>query len=310
LTDLNGIATIEISIPSVESFSIEATFDEMASVSGTSAHFITISVLTYSNLALWIGIVVAACVLSIVATRQFYIVPKRKHKNQRYQKIADKFKDIANLRQVMILHKVSGGCIFQQSFGGELDGDLISGFLTAISSFETELKPKTIPKKESESGGFEINYKDYKILLFEGTLISMAYIVEESPSEEFRKQAQSLIGEYEENYRGHLVEWHGEIDPFKTSGQLIAKKLELSLIWPHQLRKPAPSEKLSDLEESVIRIADTVMKSQAAKYFFLPMVISVGQAGAPQSKLDIIAAVYNLRYRDIFNPVDPRNLAA
>jgi len=308
LTDSNGIATIEISIPGVDSFSINATFDEATAIHRASTSSPKINVLTYTNLALWIGVVAAACVLSIVAVRQFYIVPKRKYKIQRYQKIANKFQDIAHLRQLMIFYKESGSCIFQQSFGGELDGDLISGFLTAISSFETELKPKTLLKKESQSDGFEINYKDYKILLFEGTLTRMAYIVEGTPSEEFRKLAQSLIGEYEENYHGYLVEWHGDVAPFKTSGQLIAKRLEISLNWPHKLRKPAPSEKLTNLEESMIKIADTIMKSQATKYFFLPMVISVAQAGAPQSKLDIIAAIYNLRYCDVFNPVDPSSL--
>ena len=309
LTDSNGIATIEISIPA-ESFSINAFFDEIPNISGTLASPLAINVLTYANIILWIGIIVAICLASVIAVRQLYFVPKRRRNMQHYQKIANKFQDVANLRQILILHKDSGSCIFQQSFGGALDGDLISGFLSAISSFQTELKPEKLLQKTPKSGGFDLSYQDYKILLFEGTLIRLALVIEETPSEEFRKLAQSLVGEYEENYRKYLVDWRGDVAPFKTSAQFIAKKLEISLVWPHQMRKPTSTEKLTSLEESVIKIADTIMKSQAANYFFLPLVISMGQAGAPQSKQEIIAAVYNLRYRNIFIPVDPSSLTA
>jgi len=309
LTDNNGIAEIEISVPG-QNFQIEAEFDGLLNINSGIVKSEIISIITYADIGIWIGIVAAVFIASAIAVRQLYLVPKRKHKTQRYQKIANKFQDVANLRQILIIHKDSGTCIFQQSFIGKLDGDLISGFLYAISSFQTELKPEKLTQKGSKSGGFELNYQDYKILLFEGTLIRLALVVEETPSDEFRKLAQSLVGEYEANYRAYLIDWRGDATPFKTSDQFISKKLEISLVWPHQLRKPAPSEKLTSLEESIIKIADTIMKSQATNYFFLPMVISMGQAGAPQAKLEIIATVYNLRYRDIFNPVNPSSLTA
>ena len=309
LTDSNGIATIDIAVPD-QPFTVTAFYDGTSTIKGTPASPSSVSVLTYADLALWIGIIAGVCVVSIIAARQLYFVPKRNRRMQQYQKIANKFQDVANLRQLIILHKESGGCLYQQSFGGEFDADLISGFLSAISSFQTELKPEKALQKgiKTGTGGFQLSYQDYKILLFDGTLIRMALIVDELPSEEFRKLAQSFVGEYEERYRSYLTAWRGDVTPFKDSYHFIATSLEITLIWPHQLRKPAPSEKLNSLEESAIKIADTIMKSQAANYFFLPLVISMGQAGAPQAKLEIIATAYKLRYRNIFNPVDPSNL--
>jgi len=304
MTDSNGIAVIEISIPEID-FSITAVFNEVSSTSGSFTTPLKINVLSYTDLALWIGIIAAVCVASIIAVRQLYFVPKRKVKMQRYQRIANKFQDVANLRQVLIIIKESGNCIFQQSFAAVIDGDLISGFLTAISAFETELKVKQVLQKEPKTGGFEINYQDYKILLFEGTLIRLAIVVEQTPSEEFRKLVQSLVGEYEERYGMYIKKFAGNLAPFDNSAQFITQKLEMSLIWPHKIRKPGPMEKFTALEQSVMKIADTIMKSQAMDYVFLPMVISVGQAGAPKSKLEIFATVYNLRFRDIFIPLDP-----
>ncbi|NVM53064.1 MAG: hypothetical protein HWN66_05130 [Candidatus Helarchaeota archaeon] len=304
MTDQDGYAEIEISIPA-EDFTVEAVFEETSSITQSAAESGKITVISYTDLALWIGIIIGAFIVAIFGIRQFYVKPKRRRKIEGYKLIANKFQDIANLRHLLILHKASAGCLYQQSFGDELDGDLISGFLSAISTFQTELKPVKLPREEVKTGGFELSYQDYKILLFHGDLISLALIHEETLSEQFRQRAQLFVQEYETAYRKFLIDWRGDITPFKTSYQFIAEKLELSLIWPHQLRRPGPTENFTSLEFSLIQIADTIMKSQAMDYFFLPLVISMGQAGLPGSKLEVIATVYNLRQRKFYAPLDP-----
>ncbi len=302
LTDNDGIATIEISIPT-QSFTVEASFDETSSIAKSYASPVSITVITYVDILMWIGIIAAICIASIFAVRQFYLKPKRRRKEQEYQKIANKFMDIANLRHLLVLHQESSACIFQQSVSEELDANLISGFLSAISSFQAELKPEKLPQATVKTGGFELNYQDYKILVFQGDLINIALIFEEPPSDDFRERVQAFVKEYEDRYRQHLVAFRGNVTPFKDSAQFIADKLELSLIWPHQLYRPGAGVKLSSMNESLIQIADTIMKSQAIDYFFLPLVISMAQAAMNKSKLEIIAAVYDLRKRTIFRPI-------
>ncbi len=306
ITDFMGIAEIEFSIPA-EQFIIYAWFDATTSTA-QSFDSQEVSIITNTDLALWIGLIIGVCVVAIIAFRQLYVVPKRKRREEEYRKIAQKFQDVANLRHILILHRASSGCLYQQSFGDELDGDLISGFLSAISSFQTELKPGKLPQKEVKTGGFELSYQDYKILLFHGEHISLALIYEETLSEQFRIRAQLFVQEYESTYHKFLVTWRGDITPFKTSYQFIAEKLEISLIWPHKLHHPGPTEKISSLEFSLIQIADTIMKSQVMEYFFLPLVISMGQAGLPQSKLEVIATVYYLRQRNSFVPFNPQKI--
>ncbi|MFX1299030.1 MAG: Ig-like domain-containing protein, partial [Promethearchaeota archaeon] len=303
ITNQEGVAVIDISIPA-ESFSIQAFFDGTSSVASASTSGETISVISYADIGLWIGLIAATCVISVLAARQFYFKPKKNRQLQEFQKIADKFQDVANLRHLFILHKAAGVCLFQQSFGGEVDGQLISGFLSAISTFQTELKPEKLPQMTTKTGGFELNYQDYKILLFTGTLMNLALTVDATPSEEFRQRAQLLVQEYERKYHDALAEWRGDVTPFKTSYDLIAEILELSLIWPHQLNRPMSMDKISSLEASLIQISDTIMKSQATSYFFLPMVISVGQASQPKKKLEVIANIYNLHKLNIFNPIN------
>ena len=59
------------------------------------------------------------------------------------------------------------------------------------------------------------------------------------------------------------------------------------------------------LEEAVIKIANILMESQGTNYVFLPMIISLGQAGGAHTELEIAATIYKLRYRTIFDPIDP-----
>lgn len=306
-TDANGIARVEISIPK-GTFSITAFFDEASSISASSSEPLSIDVFTYSDLALWIGIFAAISVVSILVIRQFYVVPKRNQKLARFQKIVNKFRDASNIRQILILLKESGVCIFHQSFGTAIDGDLISGFLSAISSFQEELKPEKTPQKEPEIGGFELHYQTYRILLFEGTYIRLAFVIDETPTPEFRNLAQSVIKDYEDTYQRFLLDWHGDVDPFNTSAQFFGKKLELDLLWPHELNKLDLSKKYSDLEVSLINIAEIFMRTQGKNYVFLPMIISVAQAGTSKPELELIATIYKLRYRNIFIPFHPSSL--
>ncbi|HUY00280.1 MAG TPA: hypothetical protein VMV49_12035 [Candidatus Deferrimicrobium sp.] len=304
LTDQNGIAEIEISIPS-EPFQIQAKFEESVSIDGANTLALSIEVITYANIVMWIGIIVGICLAAIFAVRQFYLVPKRNRKTQEFQKIANKFQDVANLLHLLILHKESAGCIYQQSLGGNIDGDLISGFLHAISSFQTELKPEKVPQKELKVGGFELNYQDYKIFLFNGEFINVALIFDKAPSDQFRAIAQSFVKDYEAQYREFLINWRGDVTPFRTSYTIIAEKLEISLLWPHQIQRYSPTEKFTSLEDSMIQIADTIMKSQATEYFFLPLLLSMATAGRPQMRLEVIATIYNLRRRRTFIPINP-----
>lgn len=308
LTDQDGYAEIEISVPA-NSFTISAFFDETTSIAEATPYQTDVNVIKYSDIALWLGIIIGVIFVSVLLVRQFYIVPKRNRREKAYQKISQKFSDVANLRQLLILHKVSSGCLYQESIGGQIDGDLISGFLSAISSFQGELKTDKVPYKEVKASGFELNYEDYKIIVFPGEYINIALIFDEVPSNEFRLTVQNLVREYEARYKEYLVNFRGDVTPFKDSSDFIADKIELNLSWPHQLHRPSVSTKLSALEEGLIQIADTVMKSQVQNYFFLPSIISIAHASGTKSKFEIIANVYELRKRTIFRPISLNAIA-
>ncbi len=304
ITDATGLAEIEIVIPD-QAFTIEVYFDATTSIAQSFDSLESIAVTTYADIGLWVGLIAGACVASVIAIRQLYFVPKRKRKLKEYQKIAQKFQDVANLRHLLILHKDSSSCVFQQSFGESLDGDLISGFLTAIGGFQDELKPEKVPIKERKTGGFELLYQDYKIFVFTGSLASIAFIVEETPSDEFRQRAMELVQEYENLYHKGLIAFRGNLAPFKDSHIIIAEKLELSLVWPHQLNRPMSIGSFPSIQGAIINIAETTMRSQGTKYFFLPLIISIGQAGQPKAKLEVIAAVYHLHKIKIFEALNP-----
>ncbi|MEE9377582.1 MAG: hypothetical protein V3V33_06055, partial [Candidatus Lokiarchaeia archaeon] len=86
-----------------------------------------------------IGAAVAATGGSFAVYRGV-IVPKKREKARILTEVKTIFDDAINLEHVLVLYKGSGTCVYFKSFGSEqIDPELISGFISAISSFGKDL---------------------------------------------------------------------------------------------------------------------------------------------------------------------------
>ena len=111
--------------------------------------------------------------------------------------------------------------IFSRKFGEwDLDTDLIAGFLTAIQSFGSEIKQKSIPIQRME-------YKEFEILLEQGDKTFIALLIDEKESNWMREKLKTFLTEFEKEYEGSLKEWSGELFSFKNVGFLVDKVFEL-----------------------------------------------------------------------------------
>ncbi len=251
----------------------------------------------------WMAIIIGAVIAISLAYRYGVKLPRRRREIALQKKIANKVKDAQNLKHCIILEKNSGASIFDQGFGDiDLDSDLISGFLTAISAFQTEIAIKG-KKKDEATGGFELNYADFKILLTDGELSRFAFILQDKPSDSFRSVAQETVNQFEGDYRSYLIDWDGAVKPFGTANRLLASKFEIGLSQALRVKKLSEKEMkhLSDLSAALVRIAKSQQQQKSGK-FFVNDIMQIAVQARKEPDYEIYYEIYNLYKNRILIP--------
>jgi E3 UFM1-protein ligase 1 len=129
--------------------------------------------------------------------------------------ILKKMEAADNLQYILIIHKLSGTCLFSYKCSAlAFDPDLVSGFLQAISSFGTEVSSQ-------EAGLEEIKYQGFVVALSEGELIRSAFICNQSPESTLRSSIKYFTIKFEDEYRQNLTNWTGDISVFKNAPHLV-----------------------------------------------------------------------------------------
>ncbi|MHA1229620.1 MAG: hypothetical protein ACTSRP_02425 [Candidatus Helarchaeota archaeon] len=126
-------------------------------------------------------------------------------------------KDYLNLilRYIMVIYKNSGIVVYSYAFSGfDMDEDLISGFLTAIGSFGTE-----ITKKDTDMES--IKYQDFEIEVANGTNIKVALILNGKKIDVIKKLIRKFINMFEMEYKNELKNWSGDVSIFNNANKLI-----------------------------------------------------------------------------------------
>jgi len=129
--------------------------------------------------------------------------------------IMKKIEAAENLQYVLIIHKLSGTCLFSYACSAlTFDPDLVSGFLQAISSFGTEVSSQ-------DTGLEEIKYQGFVVALSEGELVRSAFICNQSPESTLRSSIKYFTIKFEDENRSYLTNWTGDISVFKNTPRLI-----------------------------------------------------------------------------------------
>ncbi|MHA1298673.1 MAG: hypothetical protein ACTSO9_04420 [Candidatus Helarchaeota archaeon] len=250
-------------------------------------------------------IAISVGVITSLLVYQFGIkLPKKRRRLRKLKQVAQKFTDLLNIDYLLVIDKNTSSSIYNHTFQEQtIDPQLISGFISAIAAFRRELKGKEEGVLGDETGGFELSYADFKILLFDGEYIRAALILETSPTERIKQNLRMFTTEFESNYKDAIINFDGNLNPFKSADSLIEKIFEVSLIWPQRARDLTEGEKkdLSNLEKFLVWIALEDQKER--KYFFIPKLITEAQNVQKESQLEILNAIYNLKNKGIFEAI-------
>ncbi|NHI91895.1 MAG: hypothetical protein EAX96_05290 [Candidatus Lokiarchaeota archaeon] len=126
------------------------------------------------------------------------------------------------LQYLMIINRKSGLAIFQYDFtkGDEIDGDLISGFLTAIQDFGKEIS------RGEDTSMKKLAYKNFQIELDDGEFTKIALILKGKPIKYLNKKLKTFIREFETTFKTELQNFNGDVAVFDPAVDLVTKTFQ------------------------------------------------------------------------------------
>ncbi|MHA1651134.1 MAG: zinc ribbon domain-containing protein, partial [Candidatus Helarchaeota archaeon] len=216
----------------------------------------------------------------------------KSYEEERLRDIFEKYVDALNLIHILIIHKESGIAIFSGSYTTEkIDPVLVSGFLQAITSFGSEISGDHAPFRL-------LHYKNFKISVQEGQHILGALILKSDPSQRLLDILKHFIRFFETNYREHLQDFRGGIDPFQDADTLVDDFFEISLSFPHEINEKQVFKnrnKLSANDLVLINLARSL-----GRQFALGTLIELASKEMLISQLEAFSIIYDLRDKNIF----------
>lgn len=124
------------------------------------------------------------------------------------------------IQYLMIINKATGLTLFEFNFASsQLDADLISGFLTAVQSFGSEIA-------REDSAMTKLAYKKFQIQLEDGEYATTAIMLKGKPTAFIVDKLKTLITEFESRYREHLVDFSGAVGVFRSAREIIENIFE------------------------------------------------------------------------------------
>lgn len=117
---------------------------------------------------------------------------------------------------LLIIYKTSGLCLHFHKFSpGEVDPDLLSGFLQAIQSFGSEFTTS------GEAGMKRLSYKDFEISIEEGEYIRVALVGIGKITTSLLDRVKDFVKLFGAQFREELATFRGNIQQFDGARDII-----------------------------------------------------------------------------------------
>ena len=243
--------------------------------------FVDISQVEGPNVFVWIiiiGLIAIIGILGALSFRSYVFLPKkRKRKAELISKI-QVFKDVWNIRAVIIIHKESGLPLYNEEISiikNDQDSALISGFVQAITAFsETfvgekfEASKKLATDYEYLKTIIDLDFRFFQLLLCDFEAVRVLLILKDTASERLKKQLYSLasvlhsqFGDEFINFSGSLKNLSNEFQDFLNQFLFLHYNREFQ-ITPNKnyYDSQFESEELTNLERRLINVMSSMTK--------------------------------------------------
>ena len=248
ITGTDGIATQVIVFNQIGNYQVEVSYASAGIYQKVDIAGFQVNVLNF-----WIRLLddwpqiliglVTAFALIFTLYRGIYIPRRNRYRAQKLA-IADQFNDAENIQYVLISHLKTGLPLFSRAFTEiPIDESLVSGFISAITSFGEELAGKgqkiieTGPNKaKSDATGLEeLSYKQFKIFNVDTAQIRLSILLLKAASSTIKANAHEFNQRFETKYQNELENWAGKAFPSGPIIELIEEIFHADLLYPQTI---------------------------------------------------------------------------
>jgi hypothetical protein len=306
ITNDAGVASASVQLSDTGyGFTIRASFEEEGILTNSYKNSVKFRVVNPFTIFLDYFIRLLPYIIIIIAilSLTFLIMHNKKNKlREIWAEDALVLDDLLKISYVLIIHKDIGVSLYSQQVSSEeLDSDLISGFLHAISQFRKELK-KGVSEEPATGKTMEMDYYESKIVITDGNFIRVALILDREPSKELKEKQLAFTKHFEKKH-GAILDadsFDGDVTRFRDTYILVEQYFNVSIMYPLQLGRVL-DEKLTDLQRVLLNVAEQMEKEK--NFFFISTLINYGIASRKESRDQIISAIFSLKERELIVPM-------
>ncbi|MDF1539692.1 MAG: hypothetical protein P1Q69_12400, partial [Candidatus Thorarchaeota archaeon] len=192
-------------------------------------------------------LMISLIVIGIVAGYTRKVKPGRLAARNALNKQLDDFNDLDSVQHFMAVYVNRGTCVFYHPFKkGRIQADLISGFISAVTSVYGEIKGDGVQGTLEE-----IHYQGLRLNSYSGRYVLGILIMEKEMTPALRNRLQFFIEMFENEYESHLSEWTGIVDCFDPEWIVSNLVATFGYDWivPHAIDETV---KMNGLEKKII----------------------------------------------------------
>lgn len=310
-TDANGIAVVSLDLNQISSgVTIIVTFVEKSDLAGatiTSQPFNVIDQVTFfvQNYLPIIGLIAGAIIIAAVAVYRGYVVPKRKRTRASLRQMYQRLSDIENIQYILVLNK-GGIPMFSKSLAEvPIDESLVSGFLSAISSFGAEISTKM---KKGEGGLEELSYQQFKIILDEGKYVRVALLLLRRPSDTLKARLKMFTQAFEKEFGENVANFKGEVMQDMIVTPVIERVFEADLLYPHRVIDTKVKPYTKDLPKKSVtkKVLKVATGNEFDSIFYVRELINNLKTSMGVEEINSFDSIQKLKTDQVVFAINPR----
>jgi len=144
--------------------------------------------------------------------------------------ISQYFRDATSTHAVLAVHNEQGTCLSKAYWllGKGLNEDLVTGFFSAIGSFDQELGNQ-LGKKTAEGGVKQFDWGDLSVTMIDGAHLRICILSDHRIGFVMKTRAIQLMKDYETKHLTDLKYFEGDVRKFGDFPAIVERELDTSL---------------------------------------------------------------------------------
>jgi hypothetical protein len=229
--------------------------------------------------------------------------------------IWQKFLDLLNIKHIIIMDKESGLSLLNYPVSEvDVNIELLSGFIQANITFSESNKSLRLESANLIRNPFyELQYKDFTILLKNGKYVRICLILDHKPSDQMRLRVEFFLQEFEDRFKERLIKFQ-ETGAFSQDKiiEFIISSFDISLVFPMTLAHAIPPEELENMNDNIIQkaffnLAKEYLSSKS--FFYINTLLNKVKRIVNLNANILLYEIYKLFEKKIIIPMPLENVA-